>query len=489
MRKINIITSAAIFILFGAQAAHAGPVIALVSAIASIPVIGNLLISLAVNAITNKIFGKKPGQGASEQERSVLLNKQSNNEPIPVVYGRRRLGGTRAFVATSNGSGGAGTNTLNMVVSLCEGECGDIHKLFFNDTLVWDRSQGGGTTGTAGTGYTLTNFLDTKFTSGGSVRGSGVVVYHPGTTDQAADATLVASSPEWTSNHRLRGVAYLAFRLGFDAEAYESGLPVMTAIIDGKKIVEATNPLGSVVTGENMNYADVIHDYMTNPIYGKNLSPDDIDLASFASARSYFAGRFNFNGVVQTGGRIFDTINELLYTCNGMIVFSNGKYKLLPKRVNETSAGKKNFNRENIIGDVTVALPDIKTRFNRATVDFNNKAPEVNYNEDVVIFENTSYVAADGGRELDLTVNFPFVVDQTEATQIATSLVNQSRNQTMIALEASHTVFPIEAGEIITVTLDDYDFDNTLFRVVTTELTTENTIRIVAQKYVSSALI
>ena len=485
----NIILTALAFVLFGAQAAHAGPIIAAVSAIASIPVIGNLLISLAVNAITNKIFGKKPGRGAGQQERSVLVNKQSNNEPVPVVYGRRRLGGVRVFVNTSNGSGGSGTNNLNMILSLCEGECGDIHEMYFNDTKIWDRSQGGTTTGNATNGYTLTNFLDTKYTSGGSIVGGGVVVYHPGTTDQVADATVVASAPEWTTAHRLRGVAYLAFKLPFNAEAYESGLPVMSAVIDGKKIRQATNPVGGLVTGADANYADVILDYLTNDIYGKNLNDADIDFESFAQARSYSDSRFNFNGVVQTDGRLFDNITELLYTCNGMLIFSNGKYKLKIKETGETATGKKNFNNSNIIGNVTVALPDIKSRFNRATVDFNNGNSEINYNEDVIVVENAGYLAADNNRELDLAVNFPFVTDSTEVTQIATSLIDQSRNQTMIAFDAAHTAFPIEAGEIITVTLAEYGYDNELFRVVTTELTPENTITIAAQKYVSSALI
>lgn len=484
----NIIITAFTLTMFGAQAAQAGPVIALVTTIASIPVIGNLLISLAVNAITNKIFGKKPGGGA-QQERSVMVNKQSNNEPVPVVLGRRRVGGVRVFVNTSNGANAAGTNHLNMVLSLAEGECGDIHQLFFNDIKVWDRASGGTTTGNATNGYTLTNFLDTKYTSAGSIASGGVVVYHPGTTTQVADATLVASAPDWTNNHRLLGVAYLAFKLPFNAEVYESGLPTMTAVIDGKKIRQATNPVGGLTTGANANYADVILDYLTNDIYGKGLSDSAIDFTSFAQARSYSAGKFNFNGVVQTGARLFDNINELLYTCNGMLIFSNGKYKLKIKQTGETASGKRNFNNSNIIGSVTVALPDIKSRFNSATIDFNNSDPEVNYNEDVVVIENAGYLAADGNRPLGLTVEFPHVVTQSEVTQIATSLINQSRRQTMIAFEAAHTAFPIEAGEIITVTLAEYGYNNKLFRVITIELTPENTLNIAAQEYDSAALI
>ena len=490
MRKLNIFFTALSLIIFGAQAAHAGPVIAAVQAIAAIPVIGNLLISLAVNAITNKLFGKPGGKGGKGQERSVLVNKQSNNEPVPVVYGRRRLGGVRVYVGTSNGSGGSGTNWLNMALSLCEGETGEIHQLFYNDTKVWDRASGGTTTGNATNGYELGGFLDTKYSSGGNLKDGSKVIYHPGTADQVADATLVASTSDWTTNHRLRGVAYLAFKLKFNGEVFDGGLPTMTAVIDGRKIVAATNPVGTTpASGPDANYADVIYDYLTNDVFGKGIPAGDIDMVSFAQARTYSSTRFNCNGVLPTGQRLFDNIQELLYTCNGMLIYSNGKYRLKIKETGETATGKTNFNNSNIIGDVTVAMPDLKTRFNSVTVDYNNADAETNYNEDVFILEGATYLVADGNRKLELTAEFPYVTDSTEVETIATSLVNQSRNQIMIAFEAAHTVFPIEAGDIITVTLDEYNYSNKLFRVVTTELTEDNTIQIAAQEYNSAALI
>lgn len=490
MRKLNFFFTALSLLLFGAQAAHAGPIIAAISAISAIPVIGNLLISLAVNAITNKIFGKPKGGAGGGVDRGILVNKQSNNEPIPVVYGRRRLGGVRVFVETSDGSGGQGTNTLNMALVLSEGQTGDIHQLFFNDTKVWDRAEGGTASGNATNGYTLGGYVDSeKYTESGALKGGGEIVYHPGHPDQVADSNLVGSSSVWSSNHRLRGVAYLAFKLTADSEVYQSGLPTMTAVIDGKKIRPATNPPGTAASGENANYADAILDYLTNTTYGKGIALSDIDLDSFASARSYMSSRFNCNGALFTGDRIFDNIQELLYTCNGMLIFTNGKYHLDVKRTGETASGKTNFNNGNIIGEVTVALPDLKTRFNGATVDFNNKLDASNYNEDVVIIEDSGYLTQDNNRKLEMSVQFPYVTDETEVTNIAQSFLDQSRNQVMIAFEAAHTVFPIAAGDIITVTLDEYNYSNKLFRVITMELTPDNTIQIAAQEYNSAALI
>ena len=36
-----------------------------------------------------------------ETERGILVNKQSNNACVPVIYGERLVGGTRVFIETS----------------------------------------------------------------------------------------------------------------------------------------------------------------------------------------------------------------------------------------------------------------------------------------------------------------------------------------------------------------------------------------------------
>ena len=43
---------------------------------------------------------QKQAKKASDAMRGVLLNKESNVEPIPVIYGTRRVGGTRVFIST-----------------------------------------------------------------------------------------------------------------------------------------------------------------------------------------------------------------------------------------------------------------------------------------------------------------------------------------------------------------------------------------------------
>lgn len=50
-----------------------------------------------------------------------------------------------------------------------------------------------------------------------------------------ADSDLVSEDTNWTSNHRLRGIAYLYVRLKFSNDVFPNGIPNITCIIKGKK--------------------------------------------------------------------------------------------------------------------------------------------------------------------------------------------------------------------------------------------------------------
>ena len=55
-------------------------------------------------------------------EKGILLNKQSNDASIPVIYGTRLVGGTRVFMETS----GTDNTYLYMALVMCEGEINGI---------------------------------------------------------------------------------------------------------------------------------------------------------------------------------------------------------------------------------------------------------------------------------------------------------------------------------------------------------------------------
>ena len=67
-----------------------------------------------------------------DTEKGILVNKQSNDASIPVVYGERLVGGTRIYLQSSGDS-----NTyLYMAIVMSEGEINSIEEIKVDDKVV-----------------------------------------------------------------------------------------------------------------------------------------------------------------------------------------------------------------------------------------------------------------------------------------------------------------------------------------------------------------
>lgn len=104
-----------------------------------LPFLNNIWVSLGIFAIGWLFMSNRrpdqPDFGDSDFnnfEKGVLLNHQSNDQSIPVVYGERKVGGTRVFVETS----GTDNEYLYVALALCEGEIESVEKIFIDDKEV-----------------------------------------------------------------------------------------------------------------------------------------------------------------------------------------------------------------------------------------------------------------------------------------------------------------------------------------------------------------
>jgi hypothetical protein len=443
----------------------------------------SIITKIAVQFIVSKVFAKKEAKrfagGGPNQNSGIVANKNSSNDPIPVVYGRRRIGGTRAFV---NSSGSGGTNDLNMVIILAEGEVGNPLKLFFNDTLVWHSSGdgGSGTTSTLGSeGKQLANYETSKY-------GSHYIAFYHGTDTQTVDTTLQSSiGSEWDNNRTLTGLAYLALKLPVDTD-YNGAVPEVTVEFEGKKIRTATNPIGSAASSVDQNPADVMLDYLTNSRYGKGLSDSDIDLTSFAAARTYFdnsgSPRFKINGFLNTDRTMFNNVEEITEMCNAMLIYDKGLYKLKHRAQNESS--EFSFTRDTIIGDIDIQLPPKSVKFNKFEIAYGNKDNE--YNDDVIIVSNPTYLGQDNNTELVGRSDNTLISQQSQASQLATYLMDDSRHQVIVNFKAPHSAIDVSAGDVVDITHTDLGFSSKKFRILSATLNEDDTIDFQAQEYESS---
>ena len=264
--------------------ATAAPAVALTLGIATVVV---------ATAVTVAYIGSQMPTMPSTLESTgakALSNTPSNTAPIPVIYGERRIGGTPIYYQVT----GDNNEYLHIVLLLCEGEIESIEQVYLNDEPIFQTETREYTQYTssveANIAYLFAGDIKQKFKN--VVR----VNKHLGRTDQAADQDLInESGGKWTSSDKLSGLAYLYVRLEADQDVFRN-IPQITCDIKGKKVqdrrfvysVDAGSNTwvagNQFVTRYSNNPANILLDYLTNTIYGRGISINDINTTSFTTA-------------------------------------------------------------------------------------------------------------------------------------------------------------------------------------------------------------
>ena len=283
-------------------------------------------------------FGLDEGINQESSIQGVLLNKDSAIANIPVVYGTRMIGGVRVFVSTN------GTNNKYLYVAqvLAEGQINALSSILIDDNVVPLSSYAHGVQATP---------------SSGDYASKLTVQFFDGRDDQVASTLFTGNSvPGWTSDHRLRGVAYLALRFEWakdntqasaDNNPYRGGIPNIKAIVQGKKIYDATTLTADSTTYHDTAYADepttftnnpvsVLLDYMRNPRYGKGLPNNVFNFDTWKTAAdlcdqvityedSTTGKAFTCDAVVNTSLSLMSNIKIILSGFRGIMPYTQGK--------------------------------------------------------------------------------------------------------------------------------------------------------------------
>jgi hypothetical protein len=576
-------------------------------------------VSMAISYAANEVLGLTPDApsmpGLDDKAQGLLTNEASPVAAIPVIYGTRKVGGTRVFMESS----GTDNKYLHQVIVLGEGEIDQVEQVYLNDIEITDSkfageaatssmtnieqtkqvmyfdgqvdhilyikvgcAAAGGPTysgfGTSGTlesgaaaagitydespsGYesegwhgdltaqiNLTPF-DTASISGAKLHdatfniirkrggggveivqqpsssnnyeailklwdydgGEGTVEFtltmregtnayastlggefaqswiHTGADDQAADEELVDSVSQWTTNHRLRGTAYLYTRLKYDQDVFGSGLPIVTALVKGVKVYDPRD----TSSAWSDNPALCLRDYLTNTRYGRSIPESMMDDDTFIAAANYCdelvtkggvsAKRYTCNGVVDTSRTSLEIVRELLTSCRGMLVFSGGKYKLVLDKVETASF---TFDEDNIIGSWQISLGSKQNTYNRIRTEFFN--PNRNWQGDIAVIDSPTLRAQDSNLLLEREIQLPFTSDIYTATQIGTIALNQSRQQIMVQFSATIEGTRCEVGDVVYVTHTTPGWSQKKFRVMAISLKNSDEVAINLLEYADS---
>ena len=350
----------------------------------------------------------------------LLVNKASNNASIPVIYGTRRVGGTRVFMEVS----GSDNKYLHIVLAVGEGEIHSFTQYYLNDIA----------------------YNDARFNN------KVTITPHTGADDQTVDTGLSGAVSNWTSNHRLRGTAYLYVKLEFDQDAFPSGLPTITADVKGVKVYDPRTS----TTAWSDNPALCIRDYLTNERYGRGIPASQIDDTSFTASANYcdenvtIGGvskkRYSCDGVVNTQSGSMVILKKLLTSCRGFLIFTGGKYKLVLDKI-ETAVFT--FSEDNIVGTWNIGLGNKQVQYNRINANFFN--PLRQWQPDIAVVDSPTLRTQDNGLLLEKSIELPFTSDIDRAKMIATVNLNQSRQQMTVEFNSTIEALRCEVGDVVYV--------------------------------------
>lgn len=191
------------------------------------------IVSVFTSPFGTKFDAPDVNYNDSQAIQGVLLNKDSAISNIPVVYGTRMVGGTRVFVSTN----GSTNQYLYLAFVVAEGQCDGYTSLIIDDNTVPLDSYAHGVVATPSSGN-YANKLQVQFFDG---------------RDNQSASSILLNAPNWTSDHKLSGLCYLAFRFEWlppnptqeqvDNNPYTGGIPDVKIILKGKKIFDITDAL------------------------------------------------------------------------------------------------------------------------------------------------------------------------------------------------------------------------------------------------------
>jgi len=426
--------------------------------------------------------------------KGITVNKQSNVAGIPVVYGKRKVGGVRTFVATK----GEDNKYLYICLAVAEGEINGFTKIYINDEAQNISSFPVNPTNTT----TVDVPNDSKFFVDGSARAK--FQFFTGTEDQQY-SQLLGEHGNWGSEHRLRGVAYVACRFEWVKADFADdnsgdqtlfnpwqGIPVINVEIEGKKVLTNYPNSGSGASLSNAkdtnndtssygtdyssgfsysnNPADCLMDYLRSPRFGKGLNDNRIDFKAFQLARAICDTNKNFssplssahfldcNTHIDVEETMFENTKKILQTCRGFLPYTNGKYQLKIEAGETAPENLLTITDEMIIGSISVSSEEKNAKYNEAHMTFSNE--EKQYESDTAIYKadgstingvaTNDHLATDG-EPLILKMAAPGITRRERALQYAEYMVERSRKQLQVSFTATTEAQNLVAGDLVMV--------------------------------------
>jgi hypothetical protein len=459
------------------------------------------IIQFVITTAISYIISPKPKalrQSSQDEAKGTLVNKDSNNNPIPVVYGKRQVGLTRVFVESS----GADNQYLYVAGVLCEGGGAGItaiDEVYVDDKLVtFDGSLTDGTIRGVSSG-------DANYYKGGE---SLISIQGFFGLDNQSASSLLDETTNWTSDHKLSGLAYVALRFKWNQDAF-NGLPEVRVTVRGKKIYDPR--LDSTKGGSGSHRQDtastwaysansslVLLDYLRNSRYGKGLPNDafetnydtfktsantcDTQVTPYSGATSDI-NLFETNAVIDSEKKVLENVRELLVPMRAIFNYTQGKYKII---IEGSGSSQLLLTKDNVVSEVKLQGESKSEKYNRVIGTFTN--PEKDYQSDTVSFppfddsalpvedQHATMLSDDNNTLLERSFDMLQVTSPYQAEEICENILKRSRNNLKAEVTVTSEALNLSIGDIVTATYDTAGFSAKPFRVMSLAINSDSTV-------------
>ena len=486
-----------------------GPVGAVIGAGIGATKVGEKAVNAVLDFVTKPFMPDMPDMGnlaEAERQRGVLIQREGSTEQIPVVYGYRKVAGVVTFAET----GATNNKYLYVAYVFCEGLVEGLREVYIDDWLLPTNMVGNLNAGQ------LVNIDSDKYAGRVQMRWSPGVYFSDARNSPAGTilkGDIFADAPSFTTNMVYNGLATLFVRYEWkeiktqedaDNNPFGGNIPEVQVSLLGKRIASLT-----VDTTETQEYdsnpvrystnpAEILLDYLRNPRYGKGLSNDDIDWASWKIAArkcnttvTYVASGIQgpiltLNAVVDTGQTLLSNVKMMLKNFRAYMPYVQGKYKLrIEDAGNPTDilSGAativQTFTKDDIVSDITYTGIEKSSKYTSFAVTYVD--PDQKWSNQTVVYPETeqerqTYITQDGGRENPGSDTYGGITNYAIAKDMARLAFNKQRRQETCVLTVTSKALELEPGDNIRIQSNILNFGTDPWRVISIKINNDMTV-------------
>jgi hypothetical protein len=404
--------------------------------------VGYVATTMVTSWAIKALSPKPPSPSESMSSQGTLVNAKSAAAPHDYVYGTVRKGGTITYLEST----GASNKYLHMILTLAGHEVNAIGDIYINDQIAT----------IDGSGYVTSQSWASKIR----------IVKYTG-SQTTAPALLLAESAQINSTFVGNGLAYLYIRLEYDQDTFPNGIPLFTAIVQGKKVYDPR----TTTTAFSANAALCIRDYLTDT---RGLGDSSVNDTTFSASANVCdenitlavggtEKRYTMNGVISADQTPNDILQQMMTCCAGTTFWGQGKWQL---KVGYYTSPVKTFTLDDLRGPISLQTrQSTGTIFNSVTGTFND-ASQGYITVDYPKLTSAVFLAEDKAVDSPIDLPLPFTTSAASAQRISKLTLYRGREQMSLSADFGLIGFQVQVGDIVAFTNSRYGWTAKEFEVV-----------------------